>query len=83
MTLIEKAGRLALAAPSDTVITMLACVPTFAAPGVPLSRPVAVLKFAQAGLLLIENVSACPSGSVAVGRNEYAWPAATAAAGCP
>jgi hypothetical protein len=37
--------------------------------GVPDSLPVEVLKLAQLGLLLIEKVSACPSGSAAAGWN--------------
>ena len=57
----------ACAAPSDTVIETFGYEPTFAAAGVPLKRPVEVLKLAHDGRLAIENVSACPSGSEAVG----------------
>jgi hypothetical protein len=38
-----------------------------AAAGVPLRRPVEVLNAAHDGLLVIENVSAWPSGSEALG----------------
>jgi hypothetical protein len=41
-----------------------------AAVGVPLSRPVLLLKLAQAGRLLTANVSVRPSGSVAEGWKE-------------
>ncbi len=57
----------ACAAPSETEIETFVYEPTSAAVGVPLNRPVEVLKLAQAGRLAIENVSACPSGSEAVG----------------
>jgi len=50
---------------------------------VPLSRPVEVLNAAHDGLLAIENVSAWPSGSDAVGVNEYAWPDVTEDDGVP
>ena len=63
--------------PDDKVL------PTFAAMGVPLNRPVAGLKFAHEGRLLIENVSACPSGSEAVGRNSYRLPEVAVVAGVP
>ena len=49
----------------------------------PESRPVDALKLAQPGLPLMLKESACPSGSEAVGRNEYALPAVTAGAGEP
>ena len=44
-----KDGREVVAVPSVTEIVMRAEVPTFAAVGVPLSRPVVVLKDAQDG----------------------------------
>ena len=50
---------------SLTVITMLANVA--AAPGVPVSAPVAVLNCAQVGLFWIENASVSPSSSLACG----------------
>ena len=58
-------------------------MPTFAAAGAPLSRPLTVLKLAQEGLLAMENVRVLPEGSVAVGVNEYAVPAVTLVAGEP
>jgi hypothetical protein len=54
--------------PSLTEIRMFENVPV--AVGVPLSRPVLLLKLAQAGRLLTENVSVRPSGSVAEGWKE-------------
>ena len=66
-TLIEKAGRDVATLPSLTVIAMpgkLAALPTG---GVPASRPLLVLKLAQAGRLLMPKVSESPSGSLAVG----------------
>jgi hypothetical protein len=54
--------------PSLTEMRMFENVP--AAVGVPLSRPVLLLKLAQAGRLLTANVSVRPSGSVAKGWNE-------------
>jgi hypothetical protein len=50
---------------SVTVITMPDHVP--AAVGVQLSRPVETLKVAGAGFAVIDQVSASPSGSLAVG----------------
>jgi len=82
-TVIAKAGNAAEARPSLTLITMPAYVPTFAAAGAPLSRPLAVLKLAQEGLLTMENVRMLPDGSVAVGVNEYAVPAVTLVPGEP
>jgi hypothetical protein len=82
-TLIAKAGNAAEEPPSLTLITMPASVPTLAAAGVPLSRPLPVLKPAQDGLLTMEKVRACPEGSVAVGVNEYAVPAVTLVPGEP
>ena len=49
----------------------------------PERRPVAALKVAQVGLLTIENVSVWPSGSDAVGWNEYDCSAVTLVAGVP
>ncbi len=46
---------------------MLAYVPAVPAPGVPESVPVAVLKLAHAGLLLMLKVNGSPFGSLAVG----------------
>src|SRR5690349_5459422 len=58
-------------------------VPTAAAVGVPLRRPVVALKFSQLGLPVIENCSVLPSGSDAVGVNVYAWPTVTLVRGVP
>src|SRR5688500_11539016 len=69
--------------PSLALITMLEYVPTLVAVGVPVSAPVEVLKVAQAGRLLIDHVSARPSGSEPVGRNAYALPATTDVDGVP
>jgi hypothetical protein len=57
------------------------CVP--AAVGVPDKRPVVGENVAHAGRFWILNVSTSPSGSLAVGVNEYAWPAVTVVNGCP
>jgi hypothetical protein len=65
-TVMEKGASEALAAPSDTVITMLEMDP--AEVGVPLSLPFRLLNLAHAGLFAILKLSACPSGSEAVGR---------------
>ena len=69
-TVIVKAAREALATPSVALITMPGSVPTSVAAGVPLSCPVAMLKFAHEGWLLIEKVRPLPAGSLAVGMNE-------------
>jgi len=50
---------------------------------VPHKRPVRFLNTAQVGLFAIENVSASPSASVALGRNAYVWPAETDVGGVP
>lgn len=52
LTTIEKAGREALAVPSETEMVMFEKVP--AEVGAPVKLPVAVLKVAHEGLLLIE-----------------------------
>ena len=60
-----------LTLPSLTLITMPVVVPTFAAVGVPVRAPVAVLNCAHDGLFTIVNVSVSPlSASLAVGVNE-------------
>jgi hypothetical protein len=82
-TVMENAGSVAVAVPSVTLIEMLAYVAASLAAGVPLSRPVEVLNVAHDGLLTIENVSVWPSGSEAVGVNEYAWPEVTEDCGVP
>src|SRR5436190_23985110 len=60
---------------------MLANVP--AAVGVPCSWPVAALNVAQAGRFVMLKVSVSPSGSLAVGVNEYATPVVAVVAGVP
>ena len=57
-TVIAKAGSDAACAPSVTLITMPASEPTSPARGVPVSWPVVELNVAQAGLLVMEKVSA-------------------------
>src|SRR5262245_33406420 len=74
LTMIENAGSCAVAWPSLTPMTMLLFVPTSLAVGMPCNCPVVVLNVAHAGLFVIENVSASPSRSVAVGVNAYCTP---------
>src|SRR6185369_10465102 len=57
VTLMANAGRAALALPSLTLMTIPVVVPTFAAAGVPVRAPVAVLNCAHDGLFTIVNVS--------------------------
>ena len=64
-TVIEKAGSELVPVLSLTLITILECVA--AVVGVPLRRPVVVLKVAHVGRLVIENVNASPLASLAVG----------------
>lgn len=67
VTLIANAGRLADLPPSDALMTMLDVVPTCEFAGVPLKRPVVLLKLAHEGLFVIENTSGSPFESFAVG----------------
>jgi hypothetical protein len=83
LTAIEKAGRDTVVVPSDTAMTMLEWVPTCVDVGVPRNLPVDVLNVAHAGLLVMRNVRAWPSGSDAVGVNEKVWPTTTEADGVP
>src|SRR4026209_2094386 len=69
--------------PSVTLITMPEYVPTWAADGVPLRRPVEASKFAHAGFPATAKLSTSPSGSLALGVNEYDGPATTVVAGWP
>jgi hypothetical protein len=69
---IENAGSAVVLTPSLTLIWMLVQKPTL--PGVPLSRPLPVLKLAHAGLFAIEKRSFLRSGSDALGRKEYEEP---------
>src|SRR5690606_1600888 len=82
-TAIENCGSEAVDSPSLTLIRIFACVPTCAEPGVPSSRPVFVSNDAHDGLLAIENVSASPSESLAVGANAYGSPSVAVVAGEP
>ena len=66
-TVIENAGSETVVAPSLTLIAMFEYVPTFAAVGVPLRRPVDVLKVAHAGRLTMLKRSGSPFASLAVG----------------
>ena len=83
LTVMENAGRDALAAPSETAMTMLPQVPASPLAGVPDSLPVAASKLAHAGPFWIENVSVSPSASLADGRKSYGSPASTPVAGVP
>jgi len=67
-TVIVKAGSDFVLFPSLTEMRMFENVP--ATVGVPLRRPVLVLKLAQAGRLPTANVNVWPSGSVAEGWKE-------------
>ncbi len=69
LTETSNAARVAFALPSETEMPMLVKLPTSLAPGVPQSRPETLSNWAQAGLRAIENSSASPSGSLALGRN--------------
>ena len=70
VTVIENAGSEALDAPSATLIAIPVYVPTLAAPGVPLSRPVALSNVAHEGLPAMEKVSVPPAASEALGWKE-------------
>jgi hypothetical protein len=69
--------------PSDTEITMLGNVAISAAVGVPERRPLVVSNVAHDGLFAMPKASTWPSGSAAVGTNEYACPAVTLDTGVP
>ena len=81
--MIENAARLADAAPSDTLITILLCAPVLPAPGVPVKRPVAVSKVVHDGRLLMLKVNTSPSASLAVGTKLYKLPTTTCGCGVP
>jgi hypothetical protein len=78
---IVKVGSDFVLLPSLTEMRMFENVP--ATVGVPLRRPVLVLKLAQAGRLPMANVSGWPSGSVAEGWKEYATPTVPVVLGVP
>ena len=67
VTTIEKVGSDADDMPSLTVILIFEYVPTCAVVGVPVRLPVELLKLAQEGLLVIEQLSVLPSASAAAG----------------
>ena len=67
VTLMVNAASLALFFPSVTLMVMPEKVPTLLLEGVPLRRPVVVLKAAQLGMPVIEKVSTPPLGSVVAG----------------
>jgi hypothetical protein len=70
LTVIANAASETDVEPSDTEMTMPEYVPAFVVVGVPVSAPVAVLKFAHDGFPVMLNVSGLPSGSEAAGWNE-------------
>jgi hypothetical protein len=80
-TVIEKTGNELVPVLSLTLITILECVA--AVVGVPLRRPVVVLKVAHVGRLVIENVNASPLTSLADGWKAYALPTTTLVLGVP
>src|SRR5205807_902401 len=82
-TAMAKAGSELVRVPSLTLITMPEKMPTLAVVAVPESCPVVLLKLAQDGRLATENVSASPSGSLAVGVNEELAPATRCVDGVP
>jgi hypothetical protein len=83
LTVIENAASDVVALPSLTRITMFEYVPICASVGVPLRRPVEVLKDTHAGLFEMLKVKESPFESLAVGVNEYAEPTPTDVAGVP
>ena len=82
-TLIANAGSATRLRPSLTRMRISVYWPTWFAPGVPERRPVAELNAAQTGRLTTLNLSVWPSGSDAVGLNQYLLPATTDAFGSP
>src|SRR5690606_10781894 len=77
------AGSAVRCVPSLAAIVMLEYVPTCDALGVPVNAPVVVLNEAHAGRLVIDQLSARPSGSEPDGRKLYALPTAIEVAGVP
>src|SRR5215469_1211180 len=82
-TVMMKAGREAVCAPSLTLMTIGLEVPTFDAAGVPLSVPVFVLNAAHEGLPVMANVSLRALASEALGWNVYASPTTAWVLGVP
>jgi hypothetical protein len=69
--------------PSVTVIVMSPVSPTCSSPGEPVSAPVSAFNCAHAGTPSPLNSRKSLSASLAVGVNEYIWPASTDAGGVP
>jgi hypothetical protein len=55
-------------------ITMFLSAPTSAATGVPESKPLLLLKVAQAGLFWMLKLTVWPLAALTVGTNEYCRP---------
>ena len=82
-TAMLNAGSDAFAVPLLTLIMMSEQVFSSALVGLPLSSPVAMLKFAHAGLFLIEKLRTLPLVGLAVGVNVYACPVTADVYGVP
>ena len=82
-TVMVKAGREAVCAPSLTLITIGLEVPTSDAAGVPVSFPVLVLNAAHEGLPVMAKVSLLALASEALGWNVYASPTTAWVPGVP
>ena len=82
-TVMVKAAREAVCAPSLTLITIGLEGPTSDAAGVPLSLPVFVLNAAHEGLPVMANVSLLALTSEALGWNVYASPTTASVLGVP
>lgn len=83
LTVIWKGPTEADSVPSETETVIFVETPMSALVGVPLSLPLAVSKFAHAGMFVIEKVSVWPSASAAVGWKTYAMPAVMVVGGVP
>jgi hypothetical protein len=81
VTVMLNAGRVTVALPSVTAMTMPLATP--AALGEPESVPVDALKVAQVGLLEMPYASASLSASLPAGVNEYADPRSIVVGGVP
>ena len=82
-TVMEKVGRAASMTPSETAIWIFEYVPVTPSTGVPLRVPVVASNVAQSGLPAILNVRLSPSGSLALGWNEYGMLVFALEAGLP
>ncbi len=83
LTTIVKAFSAVVVRPSLTLMIRLEYVPMSATAGVPDKRPLAVLKVAQRGWLLMRKTSVSPSASLALGTNVYVCSACTLVPGVP